>query len=456
VVLSKAGIPSAPRQQRIVDHLLEKFDGKLVKQDRDLFSYVGTHWKLFTPGDHDKLRVLVQKTCQGNADAKHVNATYQLLMYHIPSPPENVDMFTPHPFCANFLNGTLHLRKDAKKYTTEFKPHRALDYLVTVLPYEYEPDATKRPKNQEFLGMLERVFDGDHDKGEKIRAVRQMYGACLLPAFPRLFMLHGVPGTGKSTVINVACRLVHSDNLCSVPPSEWHGFNMESMANKLVNADTDIPLNSPLDDAMVKKIIERKPFRLRRKGIKDIMAPIPSVHMFGGNGIPNTLDGASRAHTRRWTFLGFNAFVPKGEYDQEYWDYCFEQSPEGVLAFALEGLDDLNAHGGHFVNPRSGQEDIERWQMSTDPVGQFLAEVDQGEILDGNSRWERGLGCRVERKKAWCIFKAACEENTGKPVSVSKFAFFDILRKKGFEEYRSHGVVYYRGIGVKEDGAGAF
>lgn len=451
---TKAGVPLPPRQQKIVEHILRFLGGHVVKQDRDLFSYVGTHWRLFTLADHDRLKMAVQRVCGGIADVKHVDATYKLLLYHLPTPPASVDMFVPHPFCVNFLNGTLHLLKSGQKFSSEFRPHRDLDYLVHVLPYEYNPQSHEG--NGEFLGMLQRVFEGDTDKEEKIRAVRQMYGACLLPAFPRLFMLYGQPGTGKSTVLNVAARLVHKENLCSVPPSEWHGFNMEGMACKLVNIDTDIPINEPIDDDIAKKIIERKPFRIRRKGIKDIMAPIPAIHMFGGNDIPRTLDGASRAHDRRWTFIEFKAFVPKGNYDQEYWDYCFEQSPQGVLNFALEGLNDLLESRGHFLNPSSGKAKMEQWQLSTDPVGQFLVDMREGEVVDNGRMFIFSENAKIERRRLWEGFQSWHEQALNFAPRIGRTKFFDLLRVKKQVEKKIDGVYYFEGILEREVPKGPF
>lgn len=452
--VTKTGIPLPPRQQRIIEHALNFFAGRLMKQDRDLFYYVGTHWQLLTLMEHDKLKVMMQRICAGIADVKLVDAAYKLFIYHLPSPPPYVDFFVPHPFCVNFTNGTLHLLKSGRGFKTEFRKHSHLDFLTHVLPYEFRAGDTET--NTEFLGMLNRVFQGDEDKADKIRAVKQMFGACLLPAFPRLFMLHGKPGTGKSTVLNIAARLVHKDNLCSVPPSQWTGFNMEGMAMKLVNVDTDIPLNEPLSDDLIKKVIERKPFRIRRKGIKDLMAPIPAVHMFGGNDLPKTLDGASRAHSRRWTFVEFKAFVPSGNYDQFYWDFCFDQSPQGVLNFALEGLADLCASGGHFTNPVSGIEAIEEMQDRNDMVARFLKDVAEHEVPEKYRQWKVDPTARIERKEVWLGFIEWHAESFRREPGQGKSVFYNALRAKLGREIKSEGLYYFRGLGHVSEGTAPF
>jgi phage/plasmid primase-like uncharacterized protein len=451
----KTGTVQAPSEEDVATYLVEHFGGTLVKQDRDLFRYVGTHWKLLTLGEQDQLKCFIQEVCSGMANVKHLDACYRMLVYKLPHVPEGVDLFVPNPFCANFLNGTLHLdRGQGNKYTLRFTSHEASDWLVNVLPFDYREEGY--PENVEFTAMLDRVFQGNEDKASKIRAVSQMYGACLVPLFPRLFMLHGQPGTGKSTVLKIAARLVHKDNLSKVAPSDFGGFNLESMAGKLVNLDTDIPFDAPMRDEIVKKIIDRQSFRIRRKGIKDLYAPIPSVHMFGANELPRFLDGASGAHTRRWTFIEFDAFVPVGNYDQEYDEWCFGQGAEGVLGFALQGLKDLCASGGHFVNPPSGVENLLGQQLHSDPVGLFLKDVERGEIFDGNSQLTKHFEAKIERKLAWENFRSWHVDSFNRPPWLGKHAFFKALRRKKMLECCIDGVNYWQGFGVRVSPEGKF
>jgi phage/plasmid-associated DNA primase len=428
--------------------MIEYFGNRLVKQGRDVFSYTGTHWKILTDTDHDRLKVMIQRICGGLADLKLIEPAYQLFIIHLPVVPDGVDLFAPNPSKVNFLNGTLHLTRGGdRKYQLRFTEHRPEDYVINILPYEYRPGDQSR--NAEFDAMLERISEGDPDKAEKIRAVRQMYGACLVPLFPHLFMCYGPAGTGKSTILNIAARLVHRDNLCDVPPSEFKGFGMETMAGKLVNISTDIPFDMPMRDEIVKQIIDRKPMRIQRKRKVDVYAPIPAVHLFGGNDIPKALDGVSKAHDRRWTFLEFSKFVPKGSYTMDYWDYCYEISPQGILNFALEGLMDLIEERGHFTVPESGKRKMEAWQLASDPVGQFLVDIDQGEVADGNNKLIRGPGAQIERKKLWDCFVKWYEHAFNFPPKLGKIGFFDVLRHKKLKEKKIRGVDYFEGIGLE-------
>lgn len=446
-VMSAKGTPSMPKHQTVVNRMIHVYGDRLIKQDTDVFWFTGTHWKHLTMGDIDRLQLQMQGLCGDLATAPQLVSMWELFVKNLNEVPEGRNMFTPDPWCANFLNGTLKVTRTATGYSSAFHPHRDTDYLVNVLPLNYtESRGTSNPVFDEMLG---RFFEGDVDYVEKRRAVAQMYGACLLPAFAHLFMLNGPPGTGKSTVIKLAVRLVDQANTSSVQPCDFVKFGMSSMAGKLVNYDTDIAINRPIEDSVVKKIEDRIVFRIERKNRDDIYAPLPSVHIFGGNGIPPTLEGSSRAHDRRWTFIGFNKVLTGGgDHDLAYAEKCWDAGPDGILAFALAGLADLLASKGHFFNPQSGKEKMETWQMSNDPVGQFLSAVDHGEVLDGNSFMFRENGAEILRSKAYSCFKVWSQSLSFNDRVLSAIRFYERMEGHGFKHVRNSQGRYFVGLQI--------
>lgn len=455
--VDKKGNAIPPTQQRVVDHLMREIGPGLIKQGRDLFHYTGTHWRMFeVPADHDRLKVAIQAACQGLGDMRFIDQAYKLLVTHLPSPPEDskgeaIDLFRPLVSAANFMNGTLHAVKTAGAggYALEFREHSPRDFLINVLPYEYRPEDGAR--NADFEEMLGRVFQGDPDLAEKVRAVGQMFGAALMPIFPHLFMLTGVPGTGKSTVMKILARLVSDKNMCSVPPNHFNGFHMESMAGKLVNIHTDIPSREPIDDDVVKQLVDRMPFPIRRKGIKDLLVPLPALHVFGANSMPPTLEGSTGAHERRWTFLRFNQVVARagGDYDKEFDQACFEASPQGVLNFALAGLRDLLQARGHYTNPVSGKELIEDWQSARDPVALFVKAVADGEILEGGTKLILDPEAEITRPQLWLAFELWFKSENPAGRVMGRTQFFAAMRNRKFRERKTEKARYFMGLGVR-------
>jgi phage/plasmid primase-like uncharacterized protein/phage/plasmid-associated DNA primase len=441
-----------PRELDVAERLIEFYDGRLCRQERDLFVFTGTHWKHLGLEDQDRIKQQIQICYGGQAESAKLESTFKMLLVY--TPKAGRDMFTPAPWVVNFRNGSLFIERGPgpTDYRLEFRPHNASDFLVNVLPYDYDPkwrETSWAVQNPEFHGMLERVFEGDDDRTEKVAALGQMYGACLVPSFPHLFFCWGEPGTGKSTVMKIAARLVAPENMCSVEPHEFAGFNMETMAGKLVNIDTDVDVHKPIADAIVKKIEDRVPMRIRRKGVKDIMAPLPSTHIFGGNAIPKTLEGASRAHDRRWTFLGFHRVMARGNYNKEYASWCFERGPQGILAFALYGLESLLKAGGHFTQPTSGSAKMEEWHLETDVVGQFLRDVEEGEVLDNQTVVVRDREAKIERKRLWEVFKAWHEDARGSAPRFDRMTLYKRLVQKGFEVKTVRGVRLFAGLGTR-------
>lgn len=443
-------------EKRIADALLEYFGKDILRQDKSLFRYDGKRWRELTLADEDAIKNRINAICKDGLESKHVNSAFKTFVRYVPSVPEGINLFNPNPVAANFENGTLHLRQTSDhEYYLEFSDHRREDYLINLLPYKY--DGSGSAKNQEFLDMLERIFQGDSDKDEKIRAIRQMYGACLVSAWPHFFMLYGKPKTGKSTIIQIAEHLVSRENRCSVEPHEFHSFNMESMVGKLLNADPDIETQKPITESQIKKVIDRREFRIKRKGIADAYGYIPGTHIFGGNDIPPTAAGYQKAHDRRWTFIEFKNEQGVGKYDKEFWLWVWEKSPEGIINFAIEGLKDLCQERGHYVNPASGIEKMRQWQGTSDALEHFFDDIGRGEILDytddGKEDFNNVLAVdengQIERPKLWNLYSKWALSVYGRLAKLERTIVFDRLRERGFSDKKTAKERYFQGLCIK-------
>jgi hypothetical protein len=445
--VDKKGNPTKPpRDQDVADALLDFYADRIVAQGEDLFIFTGTHWRHVDRDGQNVLLRQIQHLYSGEASINKMEAIFKLFLTIVPGAP--VDMFLPRFTTANFLDGTLHAVRGADyKYVLEFRPHRREDYVTSVIPLEYRK-AAAGARNQEFEEMLDRVFEDTDDGRQRRLALRQLYGACLMPLYPRLFLLHSsVGGTGKSSVIIPAMRLVAQENWCSVEPHEFTGFLMESMVGKLINVVTDISLNQAIDDGMLKKIEDRIPVRIDRKFQTPVYAPLPAVHIFGANGIPRTLEGGSGAHTRRWTFIEFQKYRAQGTaFRKDFANWVFEQEPHGVLAFALSGLQDLVASDGHFLTPDSGKERMAEWQRDNDPIGSFIHDAGRGE-LDQNSKLMVLPEAQIRTSDLYEVFKVWSTTVGYRAPPMNRMRFHAAVRDKGFKTKTVKGRQYYSGIG---------
>ncbi len=446
------GVKARVSEKHINSALLEYFQGNILAYDRDLFRYGSGHWQLLSIQEHNKIRQLIASLAP-DYGSRDIEGAYKYFLIHCPTTPKDINLFQPNPFAANFQNGTLHMVREGRKYRTEFHPHRKDDYITYILPFDYRAPGAGVGTGA-FAKMLTDVWAGDPDLADKIRLYKQILGACLVPAFPAIVMFIGPPGSGKSTLIKIARHLVSDGNWCTVDPCDFKGFLMEDMIGKLVNLHTDIDLQTPWRDNVVKRIIDRLPIAVNRKFQRAISTFLPSVHLFGGNGMPKTLDGASRAYERRLTVLKTASFKAEGNYDKEFDQHIWESDGHAVIEAAVEGLLDLLANDGHYLKLESGKALVRKMQDASDPVQIFLDEVRGGHVSDKQSTVNIDADGKIARPQLWAIFCAWRDGEDRQTKEMGRNHFFDKLEDKGHQCTQSRGVRYIHGIscGASEEG----
>jgi phage/plasmid primase-like uncharacterized protein/phage/plasmid-associated DNA primase len=436
--------------------LARHHEGRFIRYKDDLFMYTGTHWQFMGKTETLDFKAAVTTFLNDDATPQQVDAIFYFFKMKTPKVPESVDMFCPRPNVTNFLNGTVHIIKQeiGGKLTFTFnRGHNPEDYLTHVIPHDWPEDATIR--NTMLDSMVEKVFSGDGDRQEKIRAVKQMYGAMLFPVFPHIFMLHGPSGCGKSSLLFPITDCLHKNNISHVEPHEFSkSFILASMAGKLVNVVTDIAKNIPIDDANLKKVEDMTPVRMDRKYLEAVDATLPFVHVFGANSIPPSRE-ASGAHGRRWTFISMGAWRldEKSIYDREYGHAVFKHCPAGVLNFAREGIMDLIERNGIYTIFDSSRETIEEMRVNSDPVLAFLDELGTGKLATSCGKTaEKRDSAVCSRNDLWRVFNAWQMEYFTQKEYLSSRSFFKRMaehsRDSSVTLTRSRKEREYSGINV--------
>ncbi len=447
--------PRAPSagalEARLISRFLEQFYDKtgptLVRQHKDFFRFTGTHWEPLDPlTTPDYFKKCLDQAATGKLKYKDVASAYSRFFIHVPSIPEGVNMFDPNPFAQTFKNGTLHLepRPDGT-FHLSFKKHSRDDYLIHCHDFNYQEDA---PLNDEFEASLDRIWEGDPDIEEKKKAYFEVLGACLVPAFRKLVLFVGPPKCGKSTLILYAVNMVHKELVCSVDPSQFHGFNLESMAGKLLNYDTDISLKHPISDSILKKVEDRIPMRIRRKNVADIYAPIPGVHLWGANRMPMSNEGGE-AYDRRMLVFRCGKYQPKGnEFVLDYAQHVWRSGAQGIVTRAIQGLKRLALQGGHFTVPDSSITEIAEWKEGQgDLVQDFIQDIRNGECeVDKNNTLIEDKLAQIERRMLWECFVSWTKESALNQRVMSKIKLFSRIRELGFTDCKVDGVRYFRGL----------
>lgn len=444
--VNKNGATKSPTEKQVSDYLLGVFKSRIVRQEKSLFMYCGTHWVEQDSVGVDRVKQWIGVASQHTFDIKKINAAYQYFFVHCPAVPPGVNFFQPNPYAANFQNGTLHLSPEAK--TLVFRPHDASDYLTNVLPFDCPAlDQPPAPAPQ-FDSWLARMWAGDSDHKSKVTLYHQLAGACLCPAYPNITIFLGKPNRGKTTLVKMLVQLVSLANTSSVQLSDMHGFHMHSMVAKLVNFCPEMEINKPINDVMVKQLIDRMPFTVRRKFEADVKAFLPAVHLFASNDLPSSLDGRSKAYGRRLLIVPTESLeLPgKAEYDFEKKLWAVER--EGIIGRALVGLRSLVESGGRFETPESSVERVEEFETQSDILQQFFNEVQANDIHDKDGFLKIEPELRIQRSALWDKF-ASWQVSSLIQVNsrIASREFYRRMKAKFATVQSAQGIRSYEGLG---------
>lgn len=451
LTVTKSGKIQEPTEEQICNHLLKYFGDNIVRQDKSLFVYRDNHWTELGPTGLDSIKQMIAIAANKLLGSRDIQAYFQYFFIHAPVVPRGVDLFKPNPFCANFQNGTLHNDQTPGKreFSLVFKKHDPKDFLTSVLPFDM-PDwkpGQPLPPAPKFDAMIERLWAKNSDKAQVKQLSYELVGAAFMPTFPIIVIYHGAPNSGKSTFIKLIVRLVSSENVCSVQLCDMQGFNMESMIGKLVNFDTDIDVNKPMNDSEVKKLIDRVPRRVRRKGVSDVYAHLPAVHLFAANRPPKSLDGSSHAYGRRMILVKTDSEIVDRVLDFER--ELIAEEIEGIVARGLEGLHRLIQSQGLYTVPESSGEQVRNLEMESDIIGQFLKDVEMGEVRTEKAHLLMlGEKARIERPVLWEAYFAWQERAVSRNQQLGKHDFLERFERRGFEFKRDAKGRYFEGIGL--------
>lgn len=439
----------------ITNALVNAYGDRLLKQDKDVFHYGDDErWHHFAPREAaDHFMKLIDLKHGEHMKFKEIQATYQRFLTHLPHAPKGRNMFAPPPYVANFRNGALELLPQADgTFKLEFRKKRKDDLLCYSHPFDYTPEASL---NLEFEETLKRVLDED-----AIQTYYEVLGACLVPTFPKVVFFIGKPASGKSTLVLFANHLIDKDLRSAVDPSDWRGFGMETMAGKLVNLHPDIALQRPIAENILKQIEDRIPVLIRRKGITDIYAPLPAMHLFAANGLPKTVESVAPFMRRVLLFQCNKYQAPETGFIRDWAHHVWEQGPGGVIRRALEGAARLAAQKGHFTAFDASRRAMENWKEDTaDFVEKFLGDLrhESGALLsDSESRAMLVEKGQLTRPQLVAAFHSWFEKVAPRQTPPTAFQLYSRLRELGFQEKKIHGVRYFGGFGVEKAPGGLF
>lgn len=285
-------------------------------------------------------------------------------------------------------------------------PHSPAHRLTWALNATWSPDA-EAPR---FMRFLQEIWGHEADYEQRVEFLQQWFGYLLYPSckFERFLWLVGNGANGKSVLLNIMSGLVGEENVSRAMLDRLGKAAVRAeLEGKLLNISTEMNVNSTVADGYLKSIVSGEPIEADRK-YRDSVSFVPFAKLVSStNTLPRLLD-RSGGFARRATILNFTREFGVHERELDLAEKILASEMDGLLAFAVKGLQGLLAQGA-FSLPESSVQEVHRYREESNVVAMFTKEcLDVG-------------GGETELKELYEVFKVYCLKGGFKQCSRVEF-----------------------------------
>lgn len=342
--------------------------------------------------------------------------------------PEQLDA---HPFLLNVRNGVVDLR------TGHLGPHDPELMLTKITRGAYLPGATA-PVFSRFLEEIQP------DKGMR-RFIRRLLGhtlqgkvtAHILPIF------WGDGANGKSTLMDAVMHAAgeYADaadpDLLRERTFDAHPTGVADLFGRRLVLLHESDAGVRLAEGTVKRLTGGDRLKARRMR-EDFWSFNPSHTFIMLTNHKPVVGGKDEGIWRRLKLVPFATVIAAEKRDEGLGAKLADEA-DAILTWLVDGYLDQWDNG--LGEPEAVTRATEAYRAESDPLGRFLgalcmlmasAHVGSSALFKAYEKW-----CQTER------------EDAGTPT-----AFGNALKARGFESYKSHGTMHWRGIGLYADDDG--
>ncbi len=266
-------------------------------------------------------------------------------------------------------------------------------FATTALPIAFDPTA----QCPEWLRFMDSSLGDDPGK---IDLLQEWLGYCMTPdmTFHKMMYLWGVPGSGKSRVMEVLQALVGSEQSVTTSFANIIGpFGLQPLIGKLACLIWDIRVSNNAEAMkgleLLLNISGDDGVQVNRKNVDALASMRLTTRITMASNTLLDIPDTAGASLRRLNIIRFNrSFVANPD------THLFEKlraEVAGIANWALVGLRRLRT-AGKFTVPESSGSAIEEWRIATNPVASFIMECTEisetgyetrGELFDAWLKW---------------------------------------------------------------------
>jgi len=273
---------------------------------------------------------------------------------------------------AAFPNGILDFDRycQGDRSPTVFIPPTPRFFTRMTKDFDFDPNA---PRPVRWLKFLNEVWVSDK---QSIDCLQEWFGYLLTPdtGMQKMLLLLGEPNSGKSTILG-ALRKIVGEATTTKPEVQQltSNFGLAPLLGKTLAVVDDARFTGQDAQIVLERllsIIGQGRITVDRKNKEHSEDPLTARFVIATNKVP-CLPDSSAALVRRVVAIRTET-VFQGNASEELGKAIIAESP-GILLWALEGLKRLRERN-KFIQPESGNSDIETLRDLASPIRQFVEE----------------------------------------------------------------------------------